>query len=74
MRRDTGGTDRRVVSVCLTEDGEKVLHDLEEARTRVLLADLESLPDADRAALAAALPALRRIIAHEEQEKKAVTS
>jgi DNA-binding MarR family transcriptional regulator len=74
VRRDSGGTDRRVVSVCLTEDGEKVMHDLEEARTRVLLADLESLPEADRAALAAALPALRRIIAHEEQEKKAVTS
>ena len=61
VRRDTGGTDRRVVTVCLTEDGEKVVHDLEAARTRTLLADLESLP------------ALRRIIAHEEQEK-AVTS
>ena len=74
VRRDSGGTDRRVVFVCLTEDGMKVLRDLEEARTRVLLADLESLPDADRAALAAAMPALRRIIAHEEQEKKAMTS
>ena len=74
VRRDSGGTDRRVVTVFLTEDGEKVLHDLEAARTRVLLADFESLPAADRAALAAALPALRRIIAHEEQEKKAVTS
>src|SRR6202000_3314770 len=41
VRRDTGGTDRRVVTVYLTEDGEKVMHDLEEARTRVLLADLE---------------------------------
>src|SRR5579875_2060018 len=74
VRRDSGGADRRVVSVCLTEDGMKVLRDLEEARTCVLLADLESLPDADRAALAAAMPALRRIIAHEQQEKKAVTS
>jgi DNA-binding MarR family transcriptional regulator len=74
VRRDSGGTDRRVVTVCLTEDGEKVMHDLEEARTRVLLADLATLPGTDRAALAAALPALRRIIAHEEQEKKAVTS
>ena len=74
VRRDPGGTDRRVVSVCLTEDGMKVMHDLEAARTRVLLADLESLPDADRAALVAAMPALRRIIAHEEQEKKAMTS
>ncbi|HEY0717720.1 MAG TPA: MarR family transcriptional regulator, partial [Streptosporangiaceae bacterium] len=73
VRRDSGGTDRRVVTVCLTEDGEKVMHDLEAARTRVLRADLESLPDADRAALATAMPALRRIIAHEQQEK-AVTS
>jgi DNA-binding MarR family transcriptional regulator len=69
VRREPGGTDRRVVSVRLTEDGVKVLHDLEEARTRVLLSDLESLPDADRAALAAALPALRSIITHHEQEK-----
>ena len=34
VRRDTGGTDRRVVTVCLTEDGKKVMHDLEAARTR----------------------------------------
>ena len=73
VRRDSGGTDRRVVTVRLTEDGEKVMHELEAARTQTLLADLESLPAADRAALAAALPALRKIIAHEEQEK-AVTS
>ncbi len=73
VRRDTGGTDRRVVTVCLTEDGKKVMHDLEAARTRTLLADLDSLPARDRAALVAAMPALRRIIAHEQQEK-AVTS
>jgi DNA-binding MarR family transcriptional regulator len=73
VRRDSGGTDRRVVTVRLTEDGEKVMHELEAARTQTLLADLESLPAADRAALAAALPALRRIIAQEEQEE-AVTS
>lgn len=69
VRRDTGGSDRRVVTVCLTEDGEKVMHDLEAARTRTLVADLDCLPIQDRAALAAALPALRRIIAQEEQEK-----
>jgi DNA-binding MarR family transcriptional regulator len=69
VRRDTGGTDRRVVTVCLTEDGEKVTRDLEDARTRTLLGDLDALPIEDRAALDAALPALRRIIAHEEQEK-----
>jgi DNA-binding MarR family transcriptional regulator len=73
VRRDTGATDRRVVTVCLTEEGEKVMRELEAARTRTLLADLDFLPAHDRAALAAALPALRRIIAHEEQEE-AVTS
>ncbi len=70
VRRDTGGTDRRVVTVCLTADGEKVMHDLEAARTETLLADLDSLPTRDRAALDAAMPALRRIIAHEEQNRR----
>jgi DNA-binding MarR family transcriptional regulator len=69
VRRDTGGSDRRVVTVCLTEDGEKVMHELEAARTHTLVADLDCLPIQDRAALAAALPALRRIIAQEEQER-----
>ena len=72
VRRDTPGTDRRVVSVCLTGAGENVIRDLEEARSRALLADLDSLPEQDRAALAAALPALRGIISHEQ--RKAVAS
>jgi DNA-binding MarR family transcriptional regulator len=72
VRRDPGGADRRVVAVCLTESGKNVVRDLEEARSRALLADLDALPEQDRAALAAAMPALRRIITNEQS--KAVTS
>ncbi|HEY4461806.1 MAG TPA: MarR family transcriptional regulator [Streptosporangiaceae bacterium] len=73
VRRDTpGGADRRVVSVCLTEAGRNMIGDLEAARSRALLADINSLPERDRAALAAALPALRGIISHEQG--KAVAS
>ncbi len=54
------------MSVCLTETGENVIRDLEAARSRALLADLDSLNERDRAALAAAIPALRGIITHEQ--------
>src|ERR1700748_1469715 len=52
VRRDTGGTDRRVVIVCLTQEGEKVMRELEAARTRTLLADLVSPPIQDPGSLA----------------------
>jgi DNA-binding MarR family transcriptional regulator len=71
VRRDTDGADRRVVAVCLTQTGEKVICDLEAARTRALLAGLDTLPAPDLAALAAAIPALRGITQH---ESKAVAS
>ena len=41
------------------------------SRSRALLADLAALTLQDRAALVAALPALRGIIAHEQQSKDA---
>jgi DNA-binding MarR family transcriptional regulator len=72
VRRDGHRTDRRAVVVCLTEEGENVVCELEAARSRALLADIETLPTKDLAALVAALPALRGIIA-EEQQSKAVT-
>jgi DNA-binding MarR family transcriptional regulator len=73
VRRDApGGGDRRVVSVCLTETGENVIRDLEAARSRALRADIDSLTEPERTALAAALPALRGIITHEQG--KAVAS
>jgi DNA-binding MarR family transcriptional regulator len=72
VRRDGHRTDRRGVVVCLTEEGENVVRQLEAARSRALLADIETLPTKDLAALVAALPALRGIIA-QEQQSKAVT-
>jgi DNA-binding MarR family transcriptional regulator len=72
VRRDTDGADRRVVAVCLTQAGEKVIRDLEAARTRALLAGLDTLPAPDLAALAAAIPALRGIT--HQHESKAVAS
>ena len=69
VRRDASSTDRRAVAVCLTECGDQVLRELEAARSRALLADLDTLPVRDQAALVAALPALRGIIAHEQQGK-----
>ena len=67
VRRGVSSADRRAVAVRLTECGTQVLGELEAARTRALLADLEALTPPDRAALMAALPALRGIIAHEQQ-------
>jgi len=69
VRRDASSADRRAVAVCLTDGGGEVIRELEAARTRALRADLDALPAADLSALVAALPALRGIIAHEQQSK-----
>ena len=73
VRRCAEGTDRRVVTVRLTETGENMVRDLEAERTRALLANLLALPETDRAALAAAIPGLWGIIAH-QKDGKAVAS
>jgi DNA-binding MarR family transcriptional regulator len=69
VRRDAIRTDRRAVAVCLTGSGDQVVRELEAARSRALLSDLDALAAPDLAALVAALPALRGIIAHEQQGK-----
>ena len=71
VRRGANRTDRRAVAVCLTDSGAQVVCELEASRSRALHADLEALNPRDRAALVAALPALRGIIAHEQQSKDA---
>ena len=71
VRRGATSTDRRAVAVCLTDSGAQVVCELEASRSRALLADIEALTPRDRAALVAALPALRGIIAHEQQSKDA---
>ena len=54
-------TDGRATLVRITREGRKVLADRYAARTAVLLSHLERLDAADRAAIAAALPAIERL-------------
>jgi DNA-binding MarR family transcriptional regulator len=62
VRRATHQDDRRVVLVHLTEGGGAVLDELEASRDAILKSCLRSLSALDRAALAAALPVLHRLI------------
>jgi len=55
-------TDGRATLVRITREGRKVLADRYAARTDVLVRHLERLDAADRAAIAAALPAIDRLI------------
>ena len=55
-------TDRRVARVALTEAGRRLLADARRERTAYLEQRLRALPAADRAAIAAAAPALARLL------------
>lgn len=55
-------SDGRVALVRITELGRAVLADRHTARAELLQHELESLDEADRAALAAAVPAIQRLI------------
>src|SRR3954471_9090651 len=59
IRRERA-SDRRRVGLFLTEEGERVLRSVKKRRTTWLAGRLERLPEAARAALEAALPALER--------------
>jgi DNA-binding MarR family transcriptional regulator len=61
VRRLEDKSDLRAVIVRLTPAGERIANQLIAARTTVLQSYLETLPAADRAAVAAALPALRKM-------------
>jgi DNA-binding MarR family transcriptional regulator len=61
-------TDGRATLVRITREGRKVLADRSAARSQVLLAQVERLDAADRAALVAALPAIERLIALSREE------
>jgi len=54
--------DGRVVLVALTDTGRRLVHDRRTARAHALAERLARLGDAERAALAAALPALERLL------------
>jgi DNA-binding MarR family transcriptional regulator len=61
VRRVDDNDDLRAVIVRLTPAGERIASELIAARTTVLQSYLDTLPAFDRAAIAAALPALRKL-------------
>ena len=61
-------TDGRAALVRITERGRAVLAERHRARTDLLRRELERLDTADRAALAAALPAIERLITRNAKE------
>lgn len=63
IRRQADRSDRRAVQVAITAAGRDVLAKAAAARTAVLAERLAGLSSADRAAIAAALPALGRLLA-----------
>ena len=71
VRRGATSTDRRAVAGVPHRQRRSGGLRNEASRSRALLADIEALTPRDRAALVAALPALRGIIAHEQQSKDA---
>lgn len=63
VRKSPHAVDARVVLVEITDIGRAELARVRAARAEVLAARLSTLPEEDRAALAAALPALDHLIA-----------
>ena len=61
--RATDPSDGRATLVHLTADGERVLAERRAARAAALRAQIETLPDEHRAALANALPAIEYLTA-----------
>lgn len=70
LRRETADDDRRSALLYPTPQARSRLRDWETRRSALVSEQLARLPEADRAALAAALPALRRLAhnLHEEAE------
>lgn len=62
--------DGRATLVRITEVGRKVLAERQADRTEALLAGVNRLETADRAALIAALPAIERLVAEQAKRKR----
>lgn len=62
VARTRDETDRRVTRVALTDPGRQLVADARRERTAYLAQRLGALPAADRAAIAAAAPALARLL------------
>ena len=63
LRRETDPGDRRAVRLELTPAAQRHIADWRDRRARMVGARLAELSDDDRAAIGAALPALRRLVA-----------
>lgn len=63
LRRETDPGDRRAVRLELTPVAQRHMADWRDRRARMVGARIEELSSADRAAIAAALPALGRLLA-----------
>lgn len=63
-RTHNNPTDRRRISLDITEAGSQVLQTLREHRTAWLAARLETLPPEDLAAIAAAIEPLQQLVRH----------
>lgn len=61
IQRRGGAEDRRVVEVGITADGRKLLASRRSQRAKALRRLLDELPEDDRAAIRAALPALAHL-------------
>jgi len=62
LHRETDPNDRRAARLRLTEQATTRLLDWRRARSQLITVALDRLPPADREAVAAALPAFRRLI------------
>jgi DNA-binding MarR family transcriptional regulator len=63
LRREVDPDDRRAVRLELTQDARRHIADWRDRRARLVGARIEELAEEDRTAIAAALPALGRLLA-----------
>ncbi len=68
LRRETDPADRRAARLLPTPAAGARLRDWRERRAALVRRQVDRLDDADRAALAAAIPALRKLAAHLHEE------
>jgi DNA-binding MarR family transcriptional regulator len=71
LRRETDPGDRRAVRLELTPAAQRHIADWRDRRARMVGARMADLSDDDRAAIGAALPALRRLVAGLQTEPEA---
>jgi len=68
VTREPDPVDRRAWLAAITDEGRRVLGDVQSVRIRELCTRIERLPDDRRAALEAALPALEALLDEEQPQ------